>query len=166
MLFKEFSILQIVKTSSHMIITIILISFGFGVFGYVYGTIVSTLIYSCLLIITTLVKTDFKLTTHFKIKDIFPFLNFGASISPKRIITFISQLIDEVIIGGALSSEILGVYYFAKRLIIQLQDVMTKSFAQMLLTLFSKIKDDRKGLKTLYLKFTYFVALVGFPIFA
>src|SRR5699024_8691875 len=163
--FREFSIIQIIKTALHMFITIILILFGFGIFGYVYGTIISTLLYSILLIIITIMKTDFKITLHFKLKDIKSFLNFGVSISAKRIITFISQRIDEIIIGGALSSEVLGVYYFGKRLIIQLQGVLTKSFAQLLLPLFSKLKKDRMKLKSAYIKLSFSVAIIGFPVF-
>lgn len=165
LLFKEFSIIQMAKTMTDISVTITLILFGYGIMGYVYGTIVSTLLYATLLIFYAISKTDLKILLHFNFKDAIPFLNFGVSISLKKILTFVSQRLDEVIIGGILPSESLGVYYFGKRLILQLQSVITNSFSQVLLPVFSKMKNNKVELKNAYMKVSYGAAMIGFPIF-
>jgi len=164
-LFKEYSLAQIVKTITDIIISVILILLGFGIMGYVYGTIVSTILYAFLLIIFTFKKTDIKILFHFNIKEAIPFINFGLSISLKKILTFFSQRMDEVIIGGILTPEILGIYYFGKRLILQLQSVITNSFSQVLFPVFSKMKNNLIRLKNAYMTVSYGAAMIGFPIF-
>lgn len=164
LLFREFSIVQITKTLSDILITTILIFFGLGIMGYVFGTILSTLLSAFSLIFFTFRKTDLKILNHFNIKDAIPFINFGISISIKKILTFVSQRIDEIIIGANLSSENLGIYYFGKRLVLQIQTVITNSFAQVLLPVFSKIKNNIVSLKNAYTRVSYTVAMVAFPI--
>ncbi|KYG30591.1 oligosaccharide flippase family protein [Alkalihalobacillus trypoxylicola] len=165
LLFKEYSIILMIKILLDMVLTLTLIISGFGIFGYVYGTIGATLIYAILLITVALRKTEMKILIHFNMKDIIPFLNFGFSISLKKILTEITHRIDEVIIGGMLAPEILGVYFFGKNLILHLRALITNAFGQILLPVFSKMKSDLVKLKRVYNKVSYLIAMVSFPVF-
>ncbi|MFB4163894.1 lipopolysaccharide biosynthesis protein [Alteribacillus sp. JSM 102045] len=165
MLFRNLSIIQISKTSIDILASSLLIWLGYGIIGYVYGTIIASTFNTILLILIAFNRTDLRILFYFNIKEVMPFLNFGISISLKKILTFVSQRLDEIIIGGSLSSDVLGVYYFGKRLILQLQTVMTNSFSRVLLPIFSRLKKDLSNLKNAYMKITYMSAMVGFPIF-
>ncbi|WP_332628462.1 oligosaccharide flippase family protein [Halalkalibacter flavus] len=165
LLFKEYSLIQIVRVCTDMAVTIVLILLGYGILGYVYGTIVATILNTILLVIFALKKTEMKILLHFNIKDAFPFLNFGVSISLKKILTEVSHRIDEIIIGGMLAPEVLGVYFFGKNLILQLRILITNTFGQVLLPVFSKIKKDIAKMREVYNRVSYFVAMISFPVF-
>lgn len=165
LLFKQFSVIQVVRTTIDIVLTIILILLGFGIYGYVYGAVVSTIFYTIMLIVLTYKKTDFKLNYYFNICDTFSFLKFGISISLKKSITEFSKRLDEIIIGGLLSSELLGVYYFGKRLMQQIQTVITNAFGQLLLPMFSKLNNNLENLSKSYNKVSYLIAIVAFPVF-
>ncbi|MCK0470090.1 lipopolysaccharide biosynthesis protein [Halalkalibacter sp. APA_J-10(15)] len=165
LLFKEYSLIQISKLATDMVVTVIFILLGHGVFGYVYGTVISTALNAILLTIFALKRTEMKILLHFSLKDVMPFLNFGISISLKKILTEVSHRIDEVLIGGMLTPEILGVYFFGKNLIMHLRILITNTFGQVLFPVFSKIKSDIVKMKEVYNKVSYFVAMIAFPIF-
>ncbi|WP_404427720.1 oligosaccharide flippase family protein [Ureibacillus chungkukjangi] len=163
-LFKEYSLLQISKISIEILISILLIIKGIGIFGYVMGVLISTIIYSLLIIIISINKTGINLLFHFNIKDIVPFFTFGFSISLKRILTFLSQRIDEIIVAGVLTANEMGIYYFGKRLILQVQTVISNSYSQVLYPFFSRLKNDLKTFKKSYLEISYYTAMLAFPI--
>lgn len=163
--FKETSILKIVKMLAEVTFAITLILFDLGIWGFVIALVTANIIHSALLVVTAYRKTNLKINFYFSILRLKKFLNFGIFVSSKKIVNFSSQRIDEVIIGAVLSAEILGIYYLAKNLLLQMQSLITTTFGQILLPMFSKMKDNIAKQKEIYLTIIRTLLFVGTPIF-
>ncbi|MEZ2457726.1 oligosaccharide flippase family protein [Salinicoccus roseus] len=163
--FRETSIIKMIKIVTEVLISIFLITIGLNVWGFVWGIIVANISNAILLPIMAFIKTDFKIRFYFSFNSLKNYMNFGIFVSLKKVITFISQRIDEIIIGGVLSAEVLGLYFLAKNLLVQLQTLITTSFGQVLLPAFSSVKSDRKKQKDMYLLIVSILFFVGTPIF-
>ncbi|MEK3806950.1 lipopolysaccharide biosynthesis protein [Bacillus sp. FSL H8-0547] len=164
-LFKQTTLIQVIKITFEILMSIILIVIGYSIWGYVIGILVSNAVHAILLAYFVFKKTDFRIGFNFSIKSLSRFLNFGIFVSGKKTLTFISHRIDEVIIGGLLSAEILGAYYLAKNILLQCQTLITTSFGQVLLPLFSKLKNDLDLLKRYYVNILFVVSFLSFPVF-
>lgn len=163
--FKQTSVLQILKILTEVAITLIFIIMGYGIWGFAIGIVISNLLHAALLAITVFVKSDFKLQLYFSFSNLRRFWSFGIFIASKKILTFFSHRIDEILIGGLLTPEILGSYFFAKSILLQLQTLITASFSQVLLPTFSKLKDNLVMAKKYYLKIFSTLTFLGLPIF-
>lgn len=164
-LFKWVVISNLSKLVFDMIITVTLVILGYGILGYVYGTVISTVLFTILMGYYCFKKTDIQLKFHFRLNDIKPFIRFGIFISLKQIFSFIASRIDEVIIGGFLSAEVLGVYFFAKDFIRKPQNLITQSFAQVMLPVFSKVKNELGKLGDMYTNASRYIGVIAFPVF-
>ncbi|MGM0853981.1 MAG: oligosaccharide flippase family protein [Bacillota bacterium] len=163
--FKETTLIQAIKITFEILVSIILILIGYGIWGYVIGILVSSAVHGILLTYNVFRKTNFKISFFISMKNLTRFLNFGIFVSGKKTLTFISHRLDEVIIGGLLSAEVLGAYYLAKNILLQFQTLITTSFGQVLLPLFSNLKNDLNLLKRYYINILSIVTLVSFPVF-
>jgi len=165
LLFKEYSISNILRNSIDMIASIVYILIGFGVKGYVYGTITAVLICTLYNIRTVFNKTKFKLIRSFKIKEPKDFFGFGISISIKDILTYIVGKLDEIIIGKLLGANVLGVYFFGKDFVKKPQEIISTALTQSLFPILVQIKENKEKLKNWYLKITQYMSMIAFPIF-
>lgn len=165
MYFKEISIIDIVRQLLIVFITIILLYMGYGVLGFVIGQIISVTISVILIMVVSRIKKLNKLILFFSFSRVIPFLKFGLFVSGKQVLTFITQNLDQFIIGYFLHREVLGLYSFAKGMLEHLRNLITTSFAKMLLPFLSKLKNDRLKLKNVYNKISLYVALFSFPLF-
>lgn len=163
--FKETSILKIIKMLAEVAIAITLILLDLGIWGFVFALVTANILHSSLLVMVAFKKTDLRINFYFSILKLKNFLSFGIFVSSKKIINFFSQRADEIIIGGVLSAEILGIYYLAKNLLFQIQSLITTSFGQILLPMFSKMKDNIEKQKEIYLTILRTLLFIGTPIF-
>lgn len=164
LLFKWVTIANMIKLAANTLVTIVLM-LNIGIYGYVYGYLLGAVLYLILVAFYAFTKTDLRLKLHFKLSEIIPMVKYGFFISAKQLFTFFASRIDEIIIGGFLSSEALGIYYFAKDLINRPQSLITQSFAQVVLPVFSKLKDEFGRLSNVYAKSSRYIALFAVPIF-
>lgn len=164
--FKWVVIGNLIKLISDIVLTISFVLMGLGIYGYVYGTVISTVLYLLFLSYCSFSKTNLKLHLHFNIKDIIPMVKFGFFISAKQIFSFGASKIDEVIIGGFLPAEVLGIYFFAKDFIKKPQSLITLSFSQVMLPVFSKFKNELNRLSNFYKNTSRYIGLIAFPVFA
>ncbi|WP_434120940.1 oligosaccharide flippase family protein [Salinicoccus roseus] len=164
-MFNKTSVIKLVKLFLEIVISIILIVIGLNIYGYVIGVVLANIVHSILLVISAFKYTDFKLKLYFSFNKLKSFLEFGIFVGLKKIITFVSQRADEIIVGGALSSEVLGTYFLAKTILVQIQTLITSSFGQVLLPTFSKLKHNFSEMKKFYLQVIKIVAYFGIPMF-
>lgn len=164
-LFNKTSKIKLIKLISEIVISLTFIILGFGIWGYLWGVLTSHILHGFLLLTATFKFTDFKIDFYFSFNHLNKFLSFGTFVGAKKLITFISQRADEVIVGGALSADILGSYFLAKTILVQVQTLITTSFGQVLLPTFSRMKNDFNKLKNLYLQIFSVISFVGIPLF-
>lgn len=163
--FKELSIIQIVRETSLLIFTAILLIFGYGLLGVVIGQVIAVAIMAVLIVMVSFKHGLLHLKFHFRLHEVRPFIKFGLYIAGKQLLTQFTHHVDEVIIGYFLSAEVLGYYHFAKNMIGKLRNLITTSFAKVLFPILSKVKNDLKRLTSSYNNISKYLGIFAFPIF-
>lgn len=164
-LFKEETIARITKNLVEVIFTLLLIKLGFGIWAFAFGLFISLLANLVINIYIILKNTRIKIKLLFSFHRLSFYYSFGFQVGLKKILTFLGHRIDEVIVGGILSSTTLGAYSFAKSTLIQIQSLITASISQVMLPFYSKYKYDDLKLKKYYLSTVYFIFSISFPLF-
>src|SRR5699024_2889315 len=147
----EWAIVLMSTMSLRIGVTVLFVYLGLGAKSFVYGIIFSTL-YSFILFVLSFKKVNVKVKFFFKILTVKNMMNCGYPITGKRFLENFSERADEVIIGVFLSSEILGIYFFGKNLIMQIKTAVVKSFSMVLLPLYSQLKNSEASLKSTFLE--------------
>ncbi len=143
--------------------TLTLAYLGFGVFALVAGYFVQMLG-------TASAKIFFGRKFHipefyFSYPEIKFFLNFGVTQLGERMISYLRQQGDSLIIGTYLATDVLGLYSVAKLLIKKPIIIINSILGKMAFPVFAKIKEDGK-LKEWSEKIFVATCLMIFPIFA
>lgn len=163
--FKELSLIIIIKEIALFSVTSFLLYLGKGLFSIVLGQLFSTLIMSILTVTLAYKHKLLNLKFYFKFEDIKYFINFGMLILGKRLMTQLTNSIDELIIGYFLSNEILGLYHFAKNLLHQVRSLGTTAISKVMLPLLAKVKKDISRLTTVYNNISKYIGVFAFPMF-
>ena len=166
MLFKELSIISMVRNFASVILTFSLLVAGYGLTGVVFAIVLTTFINTLLILFVSIRKQLFRPKIFFSLANIRPFIRFGVSVFGLQIFNYVLQRADEMLIGYFLSPEILGLYSFGKGLIKKIKDTMQSSFSKVLLPVFSKGKNNFEKLSRQYLTLTKSTSLFLFPVFA
>jgi O-antigen/teichoic acid export membrane protein len=163
--FRETTILHLARNVLDMVSSVVFITLGYGIPGFVYGTILSSAAYTVLNVLAAYLKTDLRIHLCLDLKEALPFIRFGIFISLRQIVTFAASHLDEVLIGKLLAPEVLGYYAFGKDFLNRPLTLISQSFTQVLYAFFSKIKHDLDRLRNTYNKAVYSVAVISFPVF-
>lgn len=163
--FKELSIIQIIKEVIILITTFFFLASGFGLTGVVLGQIIATSVMTLLVLCVAFRYDLMHLRFHFRLIEIKSFVKFGVFVSGKQLMTNLTHNIDEIIIGYFLSSEILGLYHFAKNMLGKMRILISTSFSKVLFPILTKVKNDRSRLTHAYNNISRYIGLFAFPIF-
>lgn len=163
--FKIASILLILRFSIEILLALSLLLAGMGIHGVVISLIASYVIYSFGLAYYAIYKYNYEIKLYFSMRILKKFISNGLLISFQRILNFSSNKIDEILIGKLFGATVLGQYYLAKSILFQVQSLLSRSFGQVMLPLFSKQKDNIALIKQTYFKIINILLLIGAPIF-
>ena len=90
---------------------------------------------------------------------------FGAGMVGNNLLWFVSQRIDQAVIGRGLGVEALGVYAVAMRVLTLVIETLTTPTASVALPLFSRLQHERAHLARVYVRSTTLICALGFPVF-
>ncbi len=163
--FPNLEKVNIIKYSILSISIIVFVFLGFDIFSYVYGIILSVLTsvfsFSFIFIKNKLWVPSF----HFSFQEIKPHYSFGFYVTTKSFLTYVGRNFDELIVGKILGMEILGLYYFAKKIVEKPSQLLSASFSKVSFPMFVNLKSDASKLKKAYLNLTHIIASSGFLFF-
>lgn len=138
--FQFLALTNILATLTGFIVTVVLAYNGEGVYSLVFGYISQSLIK---VIFTIVFGLKFhKPKFYFKLSDIKFYLSFGGYQMSERIISYLAQYGDNLLIGAFLSVETLGLYNVAKILVKKPIQLVKSVFNKMAFPVFTSIKDD------------------------
>lgn len=157
--------INIIRSSTLGMGTIILVLLGFDIFGYVFAMILSILISTTLLAYVFLDKRIWFPKFHFRLNDIKGHYKFGFFVTAKSFLNYAGRNFDELIIGKVMGLEILGIYYFAKKIVEYPAKFFSISFSKVAFPLYSKLKSNILQLKKVYFNLTNLIANTGFFFF-
>jgi lipopolysaccharide exporter len=135
---------------------------GFGVWSLVFGQLANSATRAVL--IGRIGFARFRPSLRFRFADCRKFIGFGMFQIGERSINYLSQRMDQLLIGSLLGPRALGYYSFAFNLtaqpITRLNPIMTK----VAFPVFAKLQKDDLKLRSGYLKLVGFIAAVNAPL--
>jgi lipopolysaccharide exporter len=136
--------------------------YGFGAWSLIFAFIIETFMKTLLLVQSGLRR--FRPCFHFKRQDLKGYLRFGLFQTGERTVNFISERLDQVIIGSLLGAHSLGYYYFAFNLVLQPISRINPIVTKVAFPVFSKIQGDIGKLKKAYLQVVNVLTTINAPI--
>lgn len=160
LLFKKISIIDLTTVFITGIIAISLTYFGYGVWSLVTQIILSSMISSILYWIFSNWKPQFI----YSFNSIIDLSRFGMNLLGFNVVNYWMRKGDNLLIGKFLGSIELGLYTRAYSIIYLPLSQFSSVLGQVMFPSFSKIKEDKERIKSIYLKLISIIALFSFPM--
>ena len=160
--FKDLARWEMCASLSGAIIAILCAISGFGVWTLVFSFLTNTVVKTSLLVRVGLRR--FRPSLHFSRADLKGYLGFGFFQLGERSINYLSERLDQLVIGRVLGTEVLGYYNFALYLTAQPISRINPILTRVAFPIFSKVQHDRIQLKRGYLRLLGLVATVNSPL--
>jgi lipopolysaccharide exporter len=161
--FQAIAIVEIIASLISLVVTVLLASFGYGVWSLVVGQIV---LGSCKIIFyfwnTHQALSGLPKTCQTHLSDA---IRFGSFQVAERFVNCLSQNLDKIVIGHLLGNAVLGIYSVAFQIMVRPYSALNPIFTRVSLPVFSHIKHDHKRLADAYLQILRIIALFSFPIY-
>jgi O-antigen/teichoic acid export membrane protein len=162
----NFSLITIIQTTSRFfsfLVTIIMAYYELGVFSLAYGVIIYAILSTILLMYYG--KNIYKPKLYFNKLDIQDFLSFGIYQMAEKAMNYFGTQFDTILIGRLLGIEVLGVYNLAKNLASKPTTIINPVITKVTFPVMSKISEDTKKLREVYLKTINYLTLLNTPIY-
>jgi O-antigen/teichoic acid export membrane protein len=124
--------------------------FGLGVWTLVIAFFVNIFVKTILLVLAGL--SEFRPSLHFRLNDIRGFISFGLFQMGERTVNYLSERLDQILIGRFLGVNMLGYYSFAFNLVVQPISRINPIITRVAFPVFAKIQNDNTKLRNGYLK--------------
>lgn len=160
--FKVLELVTITKQISILISTVFFLKLELGILSYVYGIIFGAIVDSSFLFKIFIENKWWTPTKYFKFSECKRHLKFGVYATLKSFLNFAGANLDQIIIAKIFSVEVLGLYYFSKKIIEQPISFFTSSFTKISFPIYSRMKNNSDIRKT-YKLLTNKISLLGFP---
>jgi len=153
---------QMIASSIGLILAVILGLYGCGIWILVWvfysGVVVKTVM------LCYIGFKRFRPMMHFKAGDLKGFIGFGMYQMGERTINYLSERLDQILIGYILGASILGLYNFAFTFVNQVIMCINPVITRVAFPVFSKVQHERQKLKSGYLKLLKFLMIVNAPL--
>jgi O-antigen/teichoic acid export membrane protein len=160
--FKKVTIPEVCAAIVSGVVSIFLAINGYGawslVFGGLSGGFISVVIIWKMLAWRPSLRFSF---THFK--ELF---DFGGRVMGSRLLNYISQNVDYLVVGKLLGTAALGYYSFAYHLMTFPLHRISQNITKVIFPAFSTIQDDNERLRKGYLEVVRYISLITFPMLA
>jgi O-antigen/teichoic acid export membrane protein len=161
----QFRLLAVIEISASLIgaaVAIALASKGFGVHALIYGFLANAFVRTVCLVVAGI--RQWRPAFRFKFSDVRGYFSFGLYQMGERTINFLSQRVDQLIIGTAIGALSLGYYNLAFSLAIFPVSRINPVLTRVAFPVFAKVQDDNAKLLKGYMLLQRIVALINFPI--
>lgn len=165
LLFRGAAVLESGKRVLNLTLLLVFLGVGLGPAGVAYAMLVSTFVGATGLGIIAVRSGHLRLQFRWATSATTHLVRFGLPIAGKQVFSYVTHRADELMIGVFLEPAALGVYHLAKETLQRLQAVITGSFSRVLLSLFSRIRDDKSRLTAVYKRISLVVSYVGISVF-
>ncbi|MEZ9866565.1 MOP flippase family protein [Vibrio sp. 10N.261.51.A4] len=136
---------------------------GYGVYSLVYATLVNVTISNGLFVLFG--YSSYKPLLIYKHSDVKELIKFGAFQMGERSINYFNSQFDIILIGKLLGTEALGIYSVAKTFVMKPAQIINPILTKVTFPVMSKLQNDIKKLKFVYINMIYYLCLVNFPIY-
>ena len=153
---------QIVATVFSTLIAVFAALLHQGVWALLWGQLSLIALRSAMLQVTG--WRSYRPTFHFAWRDLKGYISFGLFQMGERSVTFLSQGMDQLLIGRLLGTQSLGYYNFAFNLVVQPYRLVNPAVTKVAFPVFAKVQDDSSRLQRGYLKTVNLLCAANGPV--
>lgn len=158
--FKVIRLIGLVSMIGSSLITIYLALNNYGIWSLVFGSIASSLI----TFVFYLKYTKWFPSFEFSWDALKSSAKFGFNITLHKTVSILKLSAPELIVGKILGTEALGLYSFAKGIILRIVKQADAMIIEVLFPLFSRLQNEKTILVKGYLKANHYTFLLTIPI--
>ena len=159
--FKRKELIQLIGSLVSAVSTYVLALNNFGVWSLVYGSLLSTTI---LVILFNLAAQKIYWPS-FNIQPVKHLFSFGSNMLFQRMVWWLYTQADIIILKKLFSTSVVGIFFTAKNIASMPQDKLGAIINDLILTGFSKIKEDKDSVKKQTLRVMGLLSTIVFPIY-
>ncbi len=163
LLFHRLAIVDILSASISFAVAVNCAMNGFGVYSIVFAMLTNVSVSNLIFLVIGL--KDQRPKFIYKHAEIVSFLKFGMFQIGEKSINYFNSQFDILLIGKLLGTEALGIYNVAKTLVIKPAQIINPIVTRVLFPVLSKVQNNIKQLKNIYLKIINYLCSVNFPIY-
>lgn len=160
--FRQLAAIEALSILAGLATSISLAVAGAGVWSLVAQMLVSTIVTNLQLRLAIRTRTEFS----YSLRDIGSMLKFGGHISLFRILIYIEQNADSMIIGRALGAIALATYSMASKITVFPLQNITGPISRALLPAFSRNQNRPAAMRATYLRCVTVITIIAAPIMA
>lgn len=140
-------------------VVVALAFYGFGVWSLVYGAIASSLTTA------TLYSRfgDWRPKMEFDVVSIKAASKFSMFMTVNKFVSILRQNIPQLVIGKVLGTEMLGLFTFARNLILLVMNKIDAMMQAVLFPMFSKLQSDDSAISSVYHRINHYTFILLFP---
>lgn len=159
--FKELGFIELIAVMTSLIVMLIIAIHGGGAWALLSGSITRKAVD----VMMIYPKAGWYPKFRFNIKDAFNLLKFGSVLALGRSMYYMQERSDSFFAGRLWKSGNVGLYGFAKQLAQIPTDRIVSLVNQVSFPAFSKIQDQKKEFKELYLRISKLTMFIVIPLF-
>lgn len=153
---------EIVSSIGGLIVAVVGAVIGQGVWALAYSFLATLLIKTLLLMRIGIF--EYRPLLHFRRADLKGYVGFGLFQLGERSINYISERLDQILIGPLLGAQVLGYYNFAFNLTARPISRINPILTRVAFPVFSRVQNDNGKLQRGYLKLVSFLTTVNAPL--
>lgn len=165
MRFREIAIITIISNILTLIIAILLVKNGFGIYSLVLSTVANSTMSNIMFLILGLLIDRKNIYFHFNIRETIPFLKIGVYSLGSSILDYFSREIDIILISSFLGTTSLGAYSLCKKIVTMIYGAVGPIMNKVFTPILASIQDNIDALRRSYYKLIESLSLLTVPIF-
>lgn len=159
--FKPLALQSLIATIGANTVAVTMALMDYGIWSLIVREILMSAIGSAVL----LKYCSWRPSRDVRLTDLLDLLPFSIQVIKGNVVNFLSREAPPFLIGYFLGTKDLGVYHLAKRLVMILDQLISRSLERVAMPLFSRLQHDKPALDTAYLSLTSFATTLVFPLF-
>jgi O-antigen/teichoic acid export membrane protein len=163
LLFNRLAKVEIISALISFVVAVACAINDYGVYSLVYATLVNVSISNLTFMLQGL--REHKPSFIYKHSEVKNLINFGLFQMGERSINYFNAQFDVILIGKLLGTEALGIYSMAKTLAMKPAQIINPIITKVTFPIMSRVQNDTKQLKNIYLKTLNYLCSVNFPIY-
>ena len=157
--FRQLALRTLISSVMSLVVCLLVLWMGYGLWALVMSQLIGALVVCAVSWISVSWRPVWGVDRQ-ALRDL---LNFGGFASGSRLITTIN--VDQLLIGAFMGPVALGLFSFARRIFMILNDVLTGALASVSYPLLSSMQAEPEKLRETYLATTFLSSVLSFPIF-
>ncbi|MFN3276389.1 MAG: lipopolysaccharide biosynthesis protein [Paracoccus sp. (in: a-proteobacteria)] len=159
MQFRQIAMRTLISSVVSLVVCLVVLWLGYGLWALVLSQLIGAVVV-CVVSWLSVTWRPGRGVSRQAIRDL---THFGGFASGSRLITTINA--DQLLIGPLMGPTALGLFSFARRIFMMLNDVLTGALAAVSYPLLSSMQAEPEKLRETYLATTFLSSILSFPIF-